>query len=220
MMNKLEEAIIYATVMHQGKVHRFGHIPYILHTMEVAQVLSTMTDDEDIITAGILHDVAETDSILTEIEKRFGERVAGLVGSVSERRKPDEDREATWKRRKEEALLVLRNSRDIGVKMLWLADKLTYIRLLSGSYSEKGEAMWRDLTQKDPAMHCWYYKSVGETVELSLNKTGAFKEFIKHINFIWPGTFDREKARYKKYREVSVGGGRQVGQGARGDVDR
>ena len=220
MMNKLEEAIIYATVMHQGKVHRFGHIPYILHTMEVAQVLSTMTDDEDIITAGILHDVAETDSILTEIEKRFGERVAGLVGSVSERRKPDEDREATWKRRKEEALLVLRNSRDIGVKMLWLADKLTYIRLLSGSYSEKGEAMWRDLTQKDPAMHCWYYKSVGETVELSLNKTGAFKEFIKHINFIWPGTFDREKARYKKYREVSVEGCKQLGHGAKGDVYR
>ena len=220
MMNKLEEAIIYATVMHQGKIHRFGHIPYILHTMEVAQVLSTMTDDEDIITAGILHDVAETDSILTEIEKRFGERVAGLVGSVSERRKPDEDREATWKRRKEEALLVLRNSRDIGVKMLWLADKLTYIRLLSGNYSEKGEAMWRDLTEKDPAMHCWYYKSVGETVELSLNKTGAFKEFIKHINFIWPGTFDREKARYKKYREVSVEGCKQLGHGAKGDVYR
>ena len=57
MMNKIEEAILYATVMHQGKVRKLGSIPYILHPLEVAQVLSTMTDDEDVITAGILHDI-------------------------------------------------------------------------------------------------------------------------------------------------------------------
>ena len=27
MMNKIEEAIIYATVMHQGKVRKLGNIP-------------------------------------------------------------------------------------------------------------------------------------------------------------------------------------------------
>jgi tRNA-dihydrouridine synthase len=54
-------------------------------------------------------------------------------------------------------------------------------------------------------------------VELSLNKTGAFKELIKHINFIWPGTFDSEKARYKKYREVSVDGCKLIGRGAKGN---
>lgn len=47
MMNMLEEAIIYATVLHQGKVRKFGGIPYILHPMEVAQILSTMTDDAE-----------------------------------------------------------------------------------------------------------------------------------------------------------------------------
>ena len=45
-MNLLEEAIIYATVMHQGIVRKFNGIPYILHPMEVAQTLSTMTVDE------------------------------------------------------------------------------------------------------------------------------------------------------------------------------
>ena len=45
MMNKIEEAIIYATVMHQGKVRKLGNIPYILHPLEVAQILSTMTDE-------------------------------------------------------------------------------------------------------------------------------------------------------------------------------
>ena len=45
-MNLLEEAIIYATIMHQGKVRKFGGSPYILHPLEVAQILSTMTDDD------------------------------------------------------------------------------------------------------------------------------------------------------------------------------
>ena len=53
-MNKLEEAIIYATVMHQGKVRKLVNTPFILHPLEVAQILSMMTSDEDIITAGIL----------------------------------------------------------------------------------------------------------------------------------------------------------------------
>ncbi|MCR4646484.1 MAG: HD domain-containing protein [Oscillospiraceae bacterium] len=219
MMNLVEEAIIYATVLHQGKLRKFGGIPYILHPLEVAQILSTMTEDPEVITAGILHDVVEdTDGTLVEIEKRFGKRVALLVSSESEQKYPEEDPGSTWKRRKEDSLTLLKNSTDIGVKMLWLADKLSNIRSLAGIYSERGEAMWQDLNQSDPAMQCWYYKTVAEQLELSLNKTGAFKELIKHINSIWPGTFDSEKAKFKKYREVSVDGCRRIGHGAKGEV--
>lgn len=220
-MNMLEEAIIYATVLHQGKIRKFRNIPYILHPIEVAQILSTMTDDQEIITAGILHDIVEdTDGTLEEIKKRFGDRVAFLVSSESENKYPEEDPGDTWKRRKEEALLVLRNSRDIGVKMLWLADKLSNIRSLSGMYSEMGENVWNGLHQNDPQLQCWYYRSIAEIVELSLNKTGAFKEYIKHVNFIWPGTFDSDKTRYKKYREVSLDGCKLIGKGAKGEVYR
>ena len=220
-MNLLEEAIIYATIMHQGKVRKFGGSPYILHPLEVAQILSTMTDDDEVITAGILHDIVEdTDGTLKEIEKRFGERVAQLVDYESENEYPAEERKDTWKRRKEEALQGLKNNGDIGLRMLWLADKLSNIRSLAGNYSEKGEAVWRELHQDDPAMNRWYYKSVAEIVELQLNRTGAFKEFIKHINFIWPGTFDTEKSRYIKYKEVSIDGCKLIGRGAKGNVYR
>ncbi|MBR3739886.1 MAG: HD domain-containing protein [Clostridia bacterium] len=221
MMNILEEAIIYATVMHQGKVRKFGNRPFILHPLEVAQILATMTDDQEIIAAGILHDIVEdTDGTLEEIEKRFGQRVALIVSSESETDYPGEEKSATWKRRKEESLKVLRNSSDIGVKMLWLADKLANIRSLSGMYSEQGEKMWKRFHQSDPEMQRWYYRSIAENVELSLNRTGAFKELIKHLNFIWPGTFDSEKARYRKYKEVSINGCKQIGRGAKGEVYR
>ena len=113
MMNLIEEAIIYATIMHQGKVRKFINNPFILHPMEVAQILSTLTDDPEIITAGILHDVVEeTDGTLEEIKKRFGNRVALLVDSETEKKSENEDRSMTWKRRKEESLMVLKNSRD------------------------------------------------------------------------------------------------------------
>jgi len=221
MMNKIEEAIIYATVMHQGKVRKLGSIPYILHPLEVAQILATMTDDHDVITAGILHDIVEdTDGTLAEIEKRFGARVAFLVSSESENEYAGEDRSESWKRRKEESLKTLKNTDDLGVRMLWLADKLANIRSLAGNYSEYGEKTWESFHQRDPEMHHWYYQTIAEQLELSLNKTGAFKEFIKHINFIWPGSFDSDKARYRRYREVSVEGCKHIGRGAKGDVYR
>ena len=220
-MNKLEEAIIYATIMHQGKVRKIEGNPYILHPIEVSQILSTMTNDEEIITAGILHDIVEsTDGTIEEIEKRFGKRVAELVVSDSENQYREQDRSVTWKRRKEESIQLLKNSKDIGVKMLWLADRLANIRSMAGHYSEKGDAVWKEFDEADPEEHRWYYSTVAEVLELQLNKTAAFKELIKHINFIWPGTFDSDKARYRKYKEVSVEGCKLLAAGAKGEVYR
>ena len=220
-MNKIEEAIIYATIMHQGKQRKLEGIPYILHPLAVAQILATMTDDEDIITAGILHDIVEdTDGTLTEIEERFGERVAFLVAHESEPEIPDETPAESWKQRKEESLKVLKETDDQGLRMLWLADKLANIRSLARHYSEMGDKLWETFHQSDPEMQHWYYQTIAEQLELYLNRTGAFKEFIKHINFIWPGSFDSDKARYKKYREVSVEGCTRIGRGAKGDVYR
>ena len=220
-MNKLEEAIIYATIMHQGKVRKFTQNPFILHPLEVAQILSTMTEDMEIITAGILHDIVEdTDGTLEEIEKRFGESVAELVEAVSEQSYPGEEKSSTWKCRKEASMKVLVNTQNTGVKMLWLADSLANLRSIAALYSEIGEDLWEKLHQHDPEAQCWYYRTIAENVELSLNRTGAFKEFIKHINFIWPGTFDSEKTRYKKYKEVSIDNCKLLGWGAKGSVYR
>lgn len=221
MMNKLEEAIIYATLLHQGKMRKLRGNPYILHPLEVAQIISTITDDVDVITAGVLHDVVEdTDGTLPEIRRRFGDRVAQLVEAETENKYPGEDSSSSWKKRKEESLRDLRSTTDRDVKILWLADKLSNIRSLAGNYSELGDNIWSTFHQTDPELHCWYYTKVAEYVELELNRTGAYKEFIKHINFVWPGSFEPEKTRYRKYKEVSVDGCKLIGRGAKGDVYR
>ncbi len=220
-MDLLEEAIIYSTIMHQGKKRKINNTPYILHPLEVAQILSSMTDDQEIIAAGVLHDIVEdTDGTLKEIKKRFGERVAMLVNSETEEQFPGEDRASTWQKRKELSLEMLKSSTDIGVKMLWLADKLSNMRSLAGAYGEVGDKLWGMLHQKDPSFHLWYYKTIAEYVEMELNKTGCYKEYVDRINYIWPGTFDTSKTKYKEYREISVDGCKRIGKGAKGEVYR
>ena len=220
-MNILEKAIIYATELHQGDLRKLDNIPYILHPLEVAQIISTMTDDLEVISAGVLHDVVEdTEGTMDDIRERFGERITSIVMSETENKYPGEDKSATWKRRKEESLRTLKNSTDTGVKMLWLADKLANIRSLARRYNEMGEELWDSFHQNDPALHCWYYKTVAELVEYDLNRTGAFKEYIRHINFVWPGTFDAEKTKFRKYKEVSIDDCRLIGRGEKGAVYR
>ena len=220
-MNVLERAIIYATEKHQGVYRKGRQVPYILHPLEVAQIISTMTDDIEIMAAGILHDVVEdTDGTLEEIREMFGDRVAGLVETETEDKYRNIPAEESWMRRKEESLVVLRNSNDMGVKILWLGDKLANIRSLASGYSEKGEEIWQLFHQHDPELHLWYYRSIAEALEIDLNRTGAYKEFIKHINFIWPGTFSIDKEKYKKYQQYSIEGLRKIGHGAKADVYR
>ena len=220
-MNIFEEAVIYATIMHQGRLRKGKGTPYILHPLEVAQILSTLTDDLEVITAGVLHDIVEdTDGTIGEIRARFGERVASLVESETEHDFPGKTKDETWEARKAESLTVLANAKDFGVKQLWLADKLSNIRSVASIYSEKGNSIWELFHQKDPERHHWYYKSIAEILEMDLNKTGAFKEFIKHINFIWPNTFDEEKTKYKKYREYDVSNCKIIGRGAKSVVYR
>ena len=217
-MDLIEEAILYATVLHQGKERK--HIPFILHPLEVAQILSTMTGDREVITAGILHGVVENaGGSLEEIRIRFGDRVALLVESATEPIVPGDDAQS-WKRRKEQSLFKLKTSEDVGIKMLWLADRLSNVRTLARDYSELGETVWATLHQQDPVLNCWYYRTAAEYVELELNRTGAYKELIKHINYLWPGTFPPEKTHYRKYREVSVEGCRLLGSGKKGEVYR
>lgn len=220
-MNNFEEALIYSTVMHTGAVRKGSNTPYILHPLEVAQIISTMTDDIDVITAGVLHDIVEdTDGSLKEIKARFGDRVAELVDSITENKYVGEKSTDTWKRRKEENITKLRNIHDKGARMLWLADFLSNMRAMASMYSEKADDMWKLFNQSDSNQHLWYNRAIAEELEIDLNRTGAFKELIKHINFIWPETFKSEKTRFKKYREISLDGMEAICSGSKSTVYR
>ena len=55
--------------------------PYIVHPMEVGNIVSAMTEDEEIISAAILHDTIEDCEGVTQrvLAQEFSERVANMA---------------------------------------------------------------------------------------------------------------------------------------------
>jgi (p)ppGpp synthase/HD superfamily hydrolase len=61
------------------------------HSMAVADIISRVTISEDVIVAGILHDVLEdTDVTKAELVKLFGKKIADLVDEVTHHGQADE----------------------------------------------------------------------------------------------------------------------------------
>lgn len=100
--------------------------PYINHPLEVADVLWSEggVTDPEVIAAALLHDTLEdTQTTLNELRGDFGERIAALVGEVSDERSLD------WRARKKLQISRARSaSRD--AKLIKLADKLCNLRSL------------------------------------------------------------------------------------------
>jgi (p)ppGpp synthase/HD superfamily hydrolase len=78
-------AVEWAGRMHASQRRDVDHAPFILHPLEVAALLSGRALDEEVVAAGVLHDVLEkTDTSIEDVRERFGDRVADIVAAVSE----------------------------------------------------------------------------------------------------------------------------------------
>jgi len=184
-MDILDEAAIFATRAHSGQKRKMSGIPYILHPMEVAVIIGTMTDDKEIMAAGLLHDTVEDCGIdPREIKEKFGARVAALVASETEDKMLGLPPEASWQDRKADSLLVLKYTKDPGVKILWMGDKLSNMRSFYRSYRQIGNKMFESLHQKDPVKHEWYYRKIADYLA-ELKDTDAYKEYVSLIDEIF-----------------------------------
>ena len=172
-----EHALQFAMTVHAGMTRRSAKLPYILHPLEAACIASTMTQDEEVLAAALLHDVVEdTPTTLAEVEEHFGPRVAELVAAETENKRRDQPPADTWQIRKEESLAELRASgRD--VKILWLADKLSNARSFYRSFRERGSAIWNDFNMKDPKAQAWYYTTISDIVRDELSDEMAWIEY-------------------------------------------
>ena len=186
-MELVSEAIAFAVKAHDGMRRKKSDVPYILHPMEAAVIVGTMTDDQNLIAAAVLHDVVEdADITINEIEIKFGERVRQLVASETEDKRADRPPTETWRVRKEESLAVLKNTDDLGVLMVWLGDKLANMRAIYRDFKVEGHAMWQRFNQKDPAQQAWYYRSIVELTE-RISHTSAWLEYKTLTELVFEG---------------------------------
>ena len=176
-MELVSEAVAFAVKAHDGMRRKKSDAPYILHPMEAAVIVGTMTNDQNLIAAAALHDVVEDAEItIEEIEQRFGRRVRELVESETENKRADLPPETTWRIRKEESLEVLKNTEDPAVLMVWLGDKLANMRAIYHDFKIEGVQMWQRFNQKDVNEQAWYYRSIAKLTE-GLSDTSAWLEY-------------------------------------------
>ena len=184
-MELVSEAIAFAVKAHDGMRRKNSDVPYILHPMEAAVIVGSMSEDQNLIAAAALHDVVEDAGVsIEEIEEKFGSRVRELVESETEDKRADLPPTDTWHIRKEESLSVLRNTDDIAVLMVWLGDKLANMRSICREFKAEGEAMWQRFNQKDPAEQAWYYRTFAD-ITVRLSDTSAWREYKDLTEFVF-----------------------------------
>ena len=186
-MDLFERALAFALKAHEGQTRKKNDIPYILHPCEAAAIAATLTADREILSAVVLHDTVE-DTAVTEddIRRAFGERIAQLVLCETEEGFPDLPRSASWRLRKESSLEHLASTADIGVKVMWMADKLSNMRSFYQLYLREGDAMWRSFNQQSIPDQEWYYRSIAALLS-EFADTPAHREYCTLMNVIFGG---------------------------------
>lgn len=132
----LRKAYVFSALEHKGQIRHSGE-PYLVHPLEVADILADMKLDAVCIAAGLLHDVVE-DTLTTpeRIRDRFGEDVAHIVEGVTKIGaipfSSTEERQAENFRK-----MLLAMVDDIRVILVKLADRLHNMRTLQHMADDK-----------------------------------------------------------------------------------
>ena len=132
----LDAAYRFAAERHALQKRNSGE-PYLIHPLQVTQILASMSMDMVCLEAGLLHDVVEdTGATLEEVRKTFGAGVAQVVDGVTKLSKLDlasrEERQAESVRK---MLLAMVN--DVRVILVKLADRIHNMRTLEHLAPEK-----------------------------------------------------------------------------------
>ncbi|MBA3884917.1 MAG: bifunctional (p)ppGpp synthetase/guanosine-3',5'-bis(diphosphate) 3'-pyrophosphohydrolase [Acidobacteria bacterium] len=125
----LRRAYVFSAFEHKGQVRHSGE-PYLVHPLQVADLLADMKLDVVAIAAGLLHDIVEdTQTPIEKIRDLFGADVAHVVEGVTKlgaiQFSSQEERQAENFRK-----MLLAMVDDIRVILVKLADRLHNMRTL------------------------------------------------------------------------------------------
>ena len=125
----VNKAYNFALEAHQNQKREEG-VPYIIHPVAVAKILTELKLDSATITTGLLHDTIEDTKVTYEsVKKEFGEEVANLVDGVT-KISALENKAASDSKAENFRKLILATSKDIRVLLVKLADRLHNMRTI------------------------------------------------------------------------------------------
>jgi len=141
---KIKKALNFAIKAHEGQKRKSGE-DYVVHPILVATITSYFNDNEDVITAAILHDVVEdTPYTIYYIKDEFGEEVANLVEGLTKIVEirdnsliPSHSNEKLAKSALTFRKMLLSSIKDIRVLVIKLCDRLHNMLTLDALPSHK-----------------------------------------------------------------------------------
>jgi (p)ppGpp synthase/HD superfamily hydrolase len=180
----LKDALETARRAHAGQLRRGsdGH-PYIDHPVAVAEHLLKNYHPEEVLAAGLLHDVVEKSDIeVPELRQRFGDVVADLVAAMTE-----DEAIASYEERKDEQRRRVAAA-DRAALSIFAADKLTNVAMLREAYALIDERVSDELAVPlDLKIYIWeadLEMLFDEAAEMSLTN-----EFADEMVALWADRF-------------------------------
>ena len=177
---RILDAMEFAMKAHRGQYRKGTDVPYIVHPIHVGNILIEADCNEDIIIAGILHDVLEdTRYTRNDIANKFGARVALLVTALSE-----PDKSLPWEERKMHTVRELETVTE-DVVVVTLADKLDNMRNMQKDYRIIGDKIWSRF-KRGKEKQKWYYGEMYKVFKRRLSKkypqlVNEFRDIMREI---------------------------------------
>jgi GTP pyrophosphokinase len=158
LTNRFDEAAAYARELHQGQLRKGTGVPYFSHLLAVASLVLDAGGDEEEAIAALLHDAAEDHGgceQLEKIRKRFGGRVAEIVGACTDSwTQPKEPWLERKRRYVEHAASLTPEALRVSV-----ADKIHNAWAILRDLRSIGERVW-DRFNAPPDDVIWYYNAL------------------------------------------------------------
>ena len=156
---KIQKALNLAGKLHEGQTRKGDGLPYIVHPVAVAWIISDYSEDEDLIAAALLHDTIEDcDYNENQLKADFGPRVAEMVMGVTETNKED-----PWQKRKDDYLNHLQAA-SYEAKMICAADKLHNLQSMIAAIEKFGDEAIKKFNAP-LAKKIWFYNECLKRIE-------------------------------------------------------
>ena len=157
MESIVDRALAFATIAHGEQKRKYSGEPYIVHPIEVMEIVKTVPHDEAMLAAALLHDVVEdTEVTIAEVRQAFGDDVASLVDDLTDVSKPEDGNRKARKALDREHS-AQSSPRAQTVKLADLisnsSDILENDPKFAKIYLAEKELLLKVLTQGDPTLH-------------------------------------------------------------------
>ena len=127
---------------HAGQKRKTDDSPYVVHPIMTALKLAKYKFPEEVVAAGLLHDVLEDTTYPTaKIKKELGNRVLKIIQAVSE-----DKNMSSWEERKLKYITQVKKN-GVAAKAVSIADKIHNLESILAGHKVMGKKIWNKFTR-------------------------------------------------------------------------